>query len=112
MNRENPAVVIVRDRASSGGGIYNYYNAVTPHLKGRITLCDSGKPYAFYGDHKGPGAWLLGFTPVRLVLDWLRLVLKLLRYWPDVVLLNPCLDPPTYKSLRRDAVNILIGWLF
>ena len=112
MNRENPVVVIVRDRASSGGGIYNYYRSVTPHLKGRILLCDSGKPYIFYGDHKGPGTWLLEFTPVRLMIDWLRLVLKILRYWPDVVLLNPCLDPPTYKSLRRDAMNILIGRLF
>ena len=112
MNREKPVVVIVRDRASSGGGIYNYYRSVTPHLKGRISLCDSGKPYVFYGDHKGPGTWLLEFTPVRLVIDWLRLMLKILRHWPDVVLLNPCLDPPTFKSLRRDAMNILIGRLF
>jgi glycosyltransferase involved in cell wall biosynthesis len=112
MSRSIPTVVIVRDRASSGGGIYNYYKSVTPHLKGRIVLCDSGKPYVFYGDHKGAGTWLLEFTPVRLMIDWLRLALNILRYWPDVVLLNPCLDPPTYKSLRRDAVNILIARFF
>jgi glycosyltransferase involved in cell wall biosynthesis len=105
-------ILIVRDRASSGGGIYNYYTAVTPHLNSRVSFCDSGKPYVFYGDHKGPGTWLLEFTPVRLIIDWLGLVLKILRYWPDVVLLNPCLDPPTYRSLRRDAMNILIGRLF
>jgi glycosyltransferase involved in cell wall biosynthesis len=111
-NRRAPTVVIVRDRASSGGGIYNYYNSVAPHLHGRISFCDSGKPHVFYGDHKGPGTRLLEFTPVRLLIDWLALVCKILRFWPDVLLLNPCLDPPTYRSLRRDAVNILIGRLF
>jgi glycosyltransferase involved in cell wall biosynthesis len=112
MKSQSSTVVIVRDRASSGGGIYNYYKAVTPYLNGCIVLCDSGKPYVFYGDHKGPGTWLLDFTLARLLIDWLRLAINILRYWPDVVLLNPCLDPPTYKSLRRDAVNILIGRLF
>jgi glycosyltransferase involved in cell wall biosynthesis len=112
VNRQPPTVVIVRDRASSGGGIYNYYSAVAPHLHSRISFCDSGKPHGFYGDHKGPGSRLLEFTPMRLLIDWLTLVCKVLRFWPDVVLLNPCLDPPTYRSLRRDAVNILIGRLF
>ena len=112
MSRSIPTVVIVRDRASSGGGIYNYYKSVRPHLKSRVVLCDSGKPYVFYGDHKGFGARLLDITPLRLMLDWSRLALKILRYWPDVVLLNPCLDPPTYKSLRRDAVNIEIARFF
>lgn len=112
MNQESPIVVIVRDRASSGGGIYNYYTVVSPHLNGRIVFCDSGKPYVFYGDHKSPLSWLLDFTPVRLLLDWLALVVKILRYWPDVVLLNPCLDPPTYRSMRRDAVNVLISRFF
>jgi glycosyltransferase involved in cell wall biosynthesis len=112
MNRQSPVVVIVRDRASSGGGIYNYYSVIAPHLNGQIAFCDSGKPYVFYGDHKSPGSWLLDFTPVRLFLDWMALVIRILRLWPDVVLLNPCLDPPTYRSMRRDAVNVLICRFF
>lgn len=112
MNDRDPSVVIVRDRASSGGGIYNYYTAVGPHLNGRISFADAGKPYVFYGDHKHFGSWLLDFTPVRLAIDWLRLVVKILSLWPDIVHINPCLDPPTYRSLRRDAMNVLIGRLF
>jgi glycosyltransferase involved in cell wall biosynthesis len=106
------SIVIVRDRASSGGGIYNYYTVVSPHLNGQVAFCGTGKPHVFYGDHKSPGSWLLDFTPVRLFLDWMALVIKILRLWPDAVLLNPSLDPPTYRSMRRDAVNVLIGRLF
>lgn len=112
MSDLNPTVVIVRDRASSGGGIYNYYTAVGPHLNGRISFSDTGKPYVFYGDHKHFGSWLLDFTPVRLAIDWLSLVIRIVRFWPEIVHINPCLDPPTYRSLRRDAMNILIGRFF
>jgi len=111
MNRSLPSVVIVRDRASSGGGIYNYYNAVTPHIRASVTLSDAGRPYTFYGDHRSLGSRLLNFTPSRLLMDWLGLAWKILRHRPDVVVVNPCIDPPTWRSLRRDAINLLISRL-
>jgi glycosyltransferase involved in cell wall biosynthesis len=111
MSRNLPAVVIVRDRASSGGGIYNYYNAVSHHFEAPVTLCDTGRPYSFYGDHRRFGSWLLEFTPVRLLVDSFSLAFKIMRHRPGVVVLNACMDPPTFRSLRRDAVNLLIGRL-
>ena len=110
MSRSIPRVVIVRDRASSGGGIYNYYNAIKPHL-GDATLSDTGRPYSFYGDHRTFGSWLIDFTPVRLLIDWFGLAFKIIRHRPDVVVVNPSQDAPTYRSLRRDAMSVLIGRL-
>lgn len=108
MSRNVPWVVIVRDRASSGGGIYNYYNSIKPHL-GNVTLSDTGRPFAFYGDHRTFGQWLIDFTPTRLLMDWCGLAFKILRRRPDVVVVNPSQDAPTYRSLRRDAMSVLIG---
>jgi glycosyltransferase involved in cell wall biosynthesis len=110
MSRSIPRVVIVRDRASSGGGIYNYYNAIKPHL-GDVTLCDTGRPFSFYGDHRTFGQWLIDFTPTRLLMDWFGLACKIIQRRPDVVMVNPSQDAPTYRSLRRDAMSVLIGRL-
>lgn len=110
MSRSFPRVVIVRDRASSGGGIYNYYNAIKPHL-GDVTLSDTGRPYSFYGDHRTFGQWLIDFTPTRLLMDWFGLAFQILRRRPDVVIVNPSQDAPTYRSLRRDAMSVLIARL-
>jgi glycosyltransferase involved in cell wall biosynthesis len=49
---------------------------------------------------------------VRLCLDWAGLLLRLCRF-PDLVHLNPCLDPNNeFRSLRRDAVNLVLARLF
>lgn len=111
MSRSLPAVVIVRDRASSGGGIYNYYNAITPHMGATVTLCDAGRPYTFYGDHRSFGSRLLDFTPTRLLIDWFSLAWKIVRHRPGVLVVNPSMDPSTFRSLKRDAANLLIGRL-
>ena len=103
------SIVIVRDRASSGGGIYNYYNAITPHIAAAVTLCDAGRPYTFYGDHRSFGSRLLDYTPTRLAMDWLSLASKIVRHRPGVVVVNPSMDPSTFRSLKRDAANLLIG---
>jgi len=105
-------VVIVRDRPSSGGGIYNYYTSIAGHLQARAVFSDVGKPYSFYGSHRSPFSQLIQFTPLRLLVDWLSLVWKIICHWPEVVLVNACLDPFTFRSLRRDAVNVLIAGLF
>ena len=88
-------ILIARDRESSGGGIFNYYQAV-------------GRPHTFYGKQ---GSALFRFTGARLIWDWLTLFFKILRWRPDLVHINPCLDPPTWRSLRRDAVNVFIARL-
>lgn len=101
-------VIIARDRESSGGGIFNYYQSVGKHLASNVHFVGVGRPYDFYGK-KGP--LLFRSTSLRLLWDWLALFFKIIRTWPDIVHVNPSLDPPTFRSLRRDAMNILIGRL-
>jgi glycosyltransferase involved in cell wall biosynthesis len=99
-------ILIARDRESSGGGIFNYYNAIAKHLKARTYFTNVGRPYSFYGKHRDAK---LRLTAARLLIDWLTLFVQILRVRPKVVLLNPCMDPPTFRSLYRDAINILIA---
>ncbi|MCX6865353.1 MAG: glycosyltransferase, partial [Verrucomicrobia bacterium] len=79
-------IVIVRDRESAGGGIFNYYRAISKHLSVAHELVDVGRSYSFC---------LLG---------------KLCRF-PDLVHLNPTLDPIEMRSLPRDAVSLLLAKL-
>lgn len=102
-------VIIVRDRASAGGGIFNYYNAISKHLASKVHFVGVGKPHSFYGDQ---GPWLFRFTPTRLLWEWLSLFFKIIWYRPDLVHVNPGLDVTTFRALRRDAINILIARLF
>ena len=103
-------VLIVRDRASSGGGIYNYYQAIAPHLKVRYRFVDVGRPHNCYGSQSR--TWLVRLpTPLRLLIDWVNLAVQIIR-WPGLVLLNPSLDPVEMRSLRRDAVNLFLAKLF
>ena len=99
-------VIIVRDRPSSGGGICNYYNAIGRHLVAKPHFTDVGRPYSFYG---AKGGAKLRFTAARLFFDFLALIGKIIRVRPDVVIVNPCMDPPTWRSLYRDGLNIFIA---
>ncbi|MES2474705.1 MAG: glycosyltransferase family 4 protein [Verrucomicrobiota bacterium] len=103
-------VLIVRDREAAGGGIFNYYRAISKHQGGNVTLVDVGRAHGFYGiDELGSrGAFS---TLQRLLRDWWRLATSLSRF-PDLVMLNPCLDPVENRSLPRDAVNLLLAKLF
>lgn len=99
-------LLIVRDRPSSGGGIFNYYNSIAKHLKAKTYFTDVGRPHSFYGEHSDAK---LRLTVARLFIDWLTLFVQIIRLRPNVVLVNPCMDPPTFRSLYRDAINVLIG---
>ncbi len=99
-------LLIVRDRPSSGGGIYNYYQAIGKYQSTVPQYTDVGRPYSFYGTH---GDKKVTSTPARLFFDWLALFTKILKVRPKVVLVNPSMDLPMCRSLRRDAVNVLIG---
>jgi len=99
-------ILIARDRESSGGGIFNYYCAISRHFKAKTYFANVGRPYSFYGKHRDAK---LRLTAARLLIDWLTLFVQIIRVRPKVVLLNPCMDPPTFRSLYRDAVNILIA---
>lgn len=101
-------ILITRDRESSGGGIFNYYQSIAGHLTSEIHFIDVGRPFSFYGRQSSA---LVRFTALRLVWDWLKLFVKILRVRPNLVHVNPCLDLPTFRSLLRDAVNVLIGRL-
>jgi glycosyltransferase involved in cell wall biosynthesis len=103
-------IVIVRDRESAGGGIYNYYRAIGRHLTVAHEFVDVGRSHSFY-DSAGSARKRSLPTVVRLGLDWGCLLRKLCRL-PDLAHLNPGLDIKTRKSLRRDAVNLLLAKLF
>jgi len=100
-------VIIVRDRDSSGGGIVNYYKAVAPHLAVEVRFCDVGKPHSYYAGAKSGSR----FTVLRLMADWLALFFAILRFRPHIVHLNPGLDVTSFRSMRRDAVNLIIARL-
>lgn len=103
-------VLIVRDRETAGGGIFNYYQAVGKHLGVKSILVDTGKPHGFYSSFQRL-RWGTLPTPLRLLRDWVKLAVSLFRL-PDLVVLNPCMDPSDGRSLPRDAVNLLLARLF
>lgn len=103
-------IVIVRDREAAGGGIHNYYRAVCRHLTVSYKLLDVGRAHAFYPTIGIRGPRELP-TALRLGLDWALLLLNLCRF-PDLVHLNPCLDPVELRSLPRDAVSLLLAKVF
>lgn len=107
MNRTK--VLIVRDRPSSGGGICNYYNAIAPHLRSCFQFVDTGRPHSYYGLNVSS---LLTYTIIRLTIDWLALTIKVVWFRPNIVHINPCLDPEeNCRGLKRDSIAILIAWI-
>lgn len=102
-------VLIVRDRESAGGGIHSYYRAISPHLKVNFRYIGVGKPQSYYGDRS---LLFRRFTSVRLLADWLNLVLKILWFRPALVHVNPGLDAGPLRSLRRDAICVWLAGLF
>ncbi len=103
-------VIIVRDRKAAGGGIHHYYDSISGHLRVPHEFVDVAKPLVYYSAASSAGSWPLP-TPVRLLLDWTALLAKLLRF-PQVVHLNTSLDIKLWRSLRRDAVNLLLAKAF
>lgn len=109
-NRElNRRILIVRDRPSAGGGIFNYYCALAKHLSLPVHFVDVGKAQRFYFRGKSP---MVRITLIRLIIDWLILAVKIIQIRPDLVHINPGLDSEKLRSLRRDAVNVWIARLF
>ncbi|RYH00165.1 MAG: glycosyltransferase family 1 protein [Alphaproteobacteria bacterium] len=98
-------VVIVRDRAGCGGGIYALFEALRPHFPGHVTFVDAGRPHPYYGGSKAPW-WQRG--GLRLPVDAFVLAWAIVRHQPDLVHLNTGLDKEE-RSLKRDAVNLLIA---
>src|SRR4051812_19164225 len=98
-------VLILRDRASAGGGIYSYYEAIRPHLTVRHSFVGVGRPSSLYGRTRYSDRILGISTILRLIWDWIKLVIACLRA-PDLVHVNPGLDIKTRRALRRDAVNV------
>jgi glycosyltransferase involved in cell wall biosynthesis len=99
-------VLIVRDRLSAGGGIFNYYNVIRGYLRLGVIFVDVGRPQRFYGVSQSLST---RFTLLRLVRDWLALAFNIIRFRPDIVHVNPGLDAVNLRSLRRDAVNVWIA---
>ena len=98
-------VLIVRDREGAGGGIYNYYRAVEPHLQVQCKFVGVGRTHARFGK-KAP--FLRRVTLFRLLADWTNMAWQMLVFRPDLVHINPGLDVTSFRALRRDAVN---GWI-
>lgn len=108
MSEAEISVLIARDRPSAGGGIFNYYDSISKHLAGKIHYADVGRPYSFYG-HNGHSN--LRLTWWRLFRDWAGFFVKALRFRADLVIVNPSLDPPTFRSLRRDVIILVLARL-
>lgn len=102
-------IIIVRDRASAGGGIHAYYQAIDSHLHMRHEFVDVGRPLSYYEGRAVTRRWQQS-TLLRLFLDWYSLVCKLFKF-PALVHVNPSLDT-LRRSLKRDAASILLGKLF
>lgn len=104
-----PRVVIVRDRASAGGGIYNYYQSIRGYLSEiEYQFVDIGRPHDCYGTGVSLGDRIGKITPLRLVMEWCTLALRIAR-GTDLVHVNPGLDIKTRRSLQRDAVSVRIA---
>lgn len=98
-------VLIVRDRKSAGGGVHAYFEALGPHLTTRHVFCGVGRPHSHYGGRSAGGRCT---TTWRVLFDWMVLATRILRTRPSLVHLNTGLDKEE-RSLKRDAINILIA---
>jgi glycosyltransferase involved in cell wall biosynthesis len=101
-------VLIVRDRASAGGGIVTYYDALNDYFTVKVDYAMVGRPYAMYADKRI--SILEKSTLIRLLLDYSRLIYKIAVFRPDVVLVNSSIDPGG-RSTARDCLNVLIAKL-
>lgn len=103
-------VLIVRDRQSAGGGIHNYYQILDGLISVPHEFVDTGRPQSLgFADPSGLKSTVA--SALRLVLDHFRLLIKLLHF-PALVHLNPGLDIGTRRSLRRDALGLLLAKVF
>ena len=100
-------ILIVKDRRSAGGGIYEYFEAIAPHLTHACRFCEVGRPQAYMGGRETGGRLASG---ARVLGDWLRLAWQILRFRPGLVHLNAGLDREE-RSLKREAVSLGIARL-
>jgi len=98
--------LIVRDRMSAGGGIVNYYNTVNDYFKMEVDYAPIGRPYAFY-ETKNISIFKR-LTITRLILDYLCMIIKIVKFRPDIVIINSSIDEEK-KSMARDGINVLIS---
>ncbi|MDB6136893.1 MAG: hypothetical protein JWM59_5136 [Verrucomicrobiales bacterium] len=101
-------VLIVRDRESAGGGIFNYYQAISPYLSSEHRFVNIGQPHGHYG---GASSALLRITIVRLFVEWATVFWRCVWFRPDIVHVNPGMDASKCRALRRDAVTVRIALL-
>lgn len=110
MNKKR--IIIVRDRPAAGGGICNYYNAIGKHLTSNVHYSDIGQAHSYYEKPRLFTRLVSNSRFLRLALDCLSLAAKIVWIRPHIVHLNPGMDFKTRRSLRRDAVNLLIAKAF
>jgi len=100
-------VLITRDRQSAGGGIASFFHALHKFFTVDVKYITIGRPFSFHG--KFPLIARLTFT--RLLFDYLKLILGIISFRPDIVHINSSLDKPL-KAIRRDSIKVLISKLF
>lgn len=101
-------VLIAKDRESAGGGIVTYYDALNDYFTMNVAYTPVGRPYSFYS---GKVSLFTRLTPIRLFLDYVRLIHKLIVFRPDVVVINTSLSAEGL-STARDSINVLISKVF
>ena len=99
-------VLIVKDRPSAGGGIVTYYDTLKDYFTVQVDYAVIGRPYAMYASGRIP--FFERFTLTRLLLDYSRLICKIVRFRPDIVLINSSIAKGG-KSIARDCLNVVIS---
>jgi len=99
-------VLIVRDRASAGGGIVTYYDTLNDYFTMEVDYTTVGRPHAMYARERTPV--FIKFTLTRLLWDYSKLICRIARSRPDVVLINSSIDKGG-TAIARDCLNVLIS---
>jgi len=104
-------VLIVKDRPSAGGGIVNYYKSIDKYLTVDVKYINIGKAFSYYGKTNSLIYLLKRLTPVRLFFDYLKFLVLVILFCPDIVHINVSLDKEK-RSIYREALNVLISRIF
>lgn len=98
--------LIVRDRKSAGGGIVSYYDTLSDYFSVDVDYAPVGRPHAMYAS--GRVRFFEKFTLTRLLLDYSTLIYKIVRFRPEVVLINSSMARGG-KAIARDCLNVLVS---
>jgi glycosyltransferase involved in cell wall biosynthesis len=99
-------VLIVKDRASAGGGIVTFYDTLNDYFSAEVDYVMIGRPHTMYASGKIPV--LEKCTLTRLLLDYSKLIRRIVTFRPDVVLINSSIERGG-RAIARDCLNVVVS---